>query len=51
MKGRMIGIDGSLIKSTTSAHKNKETEEYTDKYAGLYVRGNYLKGVGQPCTF
>lgn len=46
MKGRMIGIDGSLIKSNTSAHKNKETEEYTDKYAGLYVRGNYLKGVG-----
>ncbi len=46
MKGRMIGVDGSLIKSNTSAHKNKETEEYTDKYAGLYVRGNYLKGVG-----
>ncbi len=46
MKGRMIGIDGSLIKSNTSAHKNEETEEYTDKYAGLYVRGNYLKGVG-----
>ncbi len=46
MKGRMVGIDGSLIKSNTSAHKNKETEEYTDKYAGLYVRGNYLKGVG-----
>jgi hypothetical protein len=46
MKGRIIGIDGSLIKSNTSAHKNKETEEYTDKYAGLYVRGNYLKGIG-----
>ncbi len=46
MKGRMIGVDGSLIKSNTSAHKNEETEEYTDKYAGLYVRGNYLKGVG-----
>ncbi|KCZ73585.1 transposase family protein [Candidatus Methanoperedens nitroreducens] len=46
MKGRMIGVDGSLIKSNTSAHKNKEMEEYTDKYAGLYVRGNYLKGVG-----
>ncbi len=26
MKGRMVGIDGSLIKSNTSAHKNKETE-------------------------
>ncbi len=46
MKGRIIGIDGSLIKSNSSAHKNKETEEYTDQYAGLYVRGNYLKGVG-----
>jgi hypothetical protein len=46
IKGRMIGIDGSLIKSNTSARKNEETEEYTDKYAGLYVRGNYLKGIG-----
>ncbi len=46
MKGRMIGVDGSLIKSNTSAHKNEETEKYTDEYAGLYVRGNYLKGVG-----
>lgn len=33
LKGRMIGIDGSLIKSNTSPHKNKETEEYKDKYA------------------
>ncbi len=46
MKGIMIGVDGSLIKSNTSAHKNEETDEYTDKYAGLYIRGNYLKGVG-----
>lgn len=46
MKGSMVGIDGSLIKSNTSVHKNKETDEYTDKYAGLYVRGNYIKGIG-----
>lgn len=46
IKGRMVGVDGSLIKSNSSAHKNKETGEYTDKDAGLYVRGNYLKGVG-----
>ena len=25
MKGRIIGVDGSLIKSNTSADKNKET--------------------------
>lgn len=46
MKGRMVGVDGSLIKSNSSAHKNEETDEYTDKDAGLYVRGNYLKGIG-----
>ncbi|NJD01236.1 MAG: transposase, partial [Ruminiclostridium sp.] len=46
MKGRVIGIDGSLIRSNTSAHKNEEIDEYTDKFAGLYVRGNYLKGIG-----
>lgn len=46
MKGRMIGIDGSLIRSNTSIHKNEETDKYTDKDAGLYVRGNYIKGVG-----
>lgn len=46
IKGRMVGVDGSLIKSNSSAHKNEETEEYTDKSAGLYVRGNYIKGIG-----
>ncbi len=46
MKGRMVGVDGSLIKSNTSTHKNEETEQYTDKDAGLYVRGNYIKGIG-----
>jgi Transposase DDE domain/Transposase domain (DUF772) len=46
MKGRIVGIDGSLIRSNSSAHKNEETEQYTDKDAGLYVRGNYIKGVG-----
>jgi hypothetical protein len=46
IKGRMVGVDGSLIKSNTSTHKNEETEEYTDRFAGLYVRGNYLKGIG-----
>jgi hypothetical protein len=46
IKGRMVGVDGSLIKSNTSRHKNRETEEYSDKDAGLYVRGNYIKGVG-----
>ncbi len=46
MKGRMVGIDGSLIKSNSSAHKNEETDEYTDKDAGLYIRGNYIKGIG-----
>ena len=45
-KGRLTGLDGSLIKSNTSSHKNKETGEYTDKDAGLYVHGNYIKGVG-----
>jgi hypothetical protein len=38
IKGRMIGVDGSLIKSNSSAHKNEETEEYTDKDARLYLR-------------
>lgn len=46
IKGRLVGVDGSLIKSNTSHHKNKELNEYTDKDAGLYVRGNYIKGVG-----
>ena len=45
-KGRLTGLDGSLIKSNTSSHKNKETGEYIDKDAGLYVHGNYIKGVG-----
>jgi hypothetical protein len=45
-KGRLVGLDGSLIKSNTSSYKNKATGEYTDKDAGLYVHGNYIKGVG-----
>ena len=46
MKGRLVGVDGTLIKSNTSPHKNKETKEYTDTDAGLYVHGNYIKGIG-----
>jgi len=46
MKGRMVGVDGTLIKSNTSSHKNKETKQYTDGDAGLYVHGNYIKGIG-----
>jgi hypothetical protein len=45
-KGRLIGLDGSLIESNTSSYKNKKTGEYTDKDAGLYIRGSYIKGVG-----
>jgi Transposase DDE domain len=45
-KGRLVGLDGSLIKSNTSSYKNKETGEYSDKDAGLYIRKNYIKGVG-----
>ena len=46
MKGKLVGVDGTLIKSNTSPHKNKETNEYTDNDAGLYVHGNYIKGIG-----
>lgn len=46
IKGRMIGIDGSLIRSNTSPYKDKELGEYTDKDAGMYIRGSYIKGVG-----
>jgi hypothetical protein len=46
MKGRFVGVDGTLIKSNTSPHKNKETKDYTDTEAGLYVHGNYIKGIG-----
>ncbi|HJH30707.1 MAG TPA: transposase [Methanosarcinaceae archaeon] len=46
MKGRMVGVDGTLIKSNTSPYKNKETKQYTDTDAGLYVHGNYIKGIG-----
>jgi len=46
IKGRMVGVDGTLIKSNTSAYKNKKTKQYTDVDAGLYVHGNYIKGIG-----
>jgi hypothetical protein len=46
MKGRFVGVDGTLIKSNTNPHKNKETKDYTDIEAGLYVHGNYIKGIG-----
>jgi len=46
MKGRLVGVDGTLIKSNTSPYKNKESNEYTDPDAGLYVHGNYIKGIG-----
>ncbi|MDW7727804.1 MAG: hypothetical protein SCH70_11970 [Candidatus Methanoperedens sp.] len=46
IKGRIVGVYGSLIKSNTSPYKDKELGEYTDKDAGMYVRGSYIKGVG-----
>lgn len=46
IKGHIVGVDGSLIKSNTSPYKDKELGEYTDKDAGMYVRGSYIKGVG-----
>jgi hypothetical protein len=46
MKGRLVGVDGTLIKSNTSPYKNKKSNEYTDPDAGLYVHGNYIKGIG-----
>jgi len=46
IKGRLVGVDGTLIKSNTSPCKNKESNEYTDNDAGLYVHGNYIKGIG-----
>jgi hypothetical protein len=46
IKGRFVGVDGTLIKSNTSPYKNKESNEYTDPDAGLYVHGNYVKGIG-----
>ena len=46
IKGRMVGVDGTLIRSNTGPHKNKETKQYTDPDAGLYVHGNYIKGIG-----
>jgi hypothetical protein len=44
--GAISGIFSLFIKSNTSSYKNKETGEYTDTDAGLYVHGNYIKGVG-----
>ena len=45
-KGGLTELDGCLIKSNTSSYKKEETGEYSDKDAGLYVRKNYIKGVG-----
>ena len=42
----MVGVDVTLIKSNSSSHKNKDTKQYTGADAGLYVHGNYIKGIG-----
>jgi len=42
---RIVGVDGSLLESNCRPYKNGDGL-YNDADAGIYIRGNYIKGVG-----
>ena len=45
LPGRLIGVDGSLLESNCRPYKNR-AGKYNDPEADIYIRGNYIKGVG-----
>ena len=45
LPGRIVGVDGSLLESNCRPYKNR-FGSYNDPDADIYIRGNYIKGVG-----